>query len=276
MDSSSTDALPLPLPDADPAPRDTVWFWLLLAAVITAVVAVAIAGVQWLTLLGLMQVPVVLATLLLARAGLRLARGQPTALHVGHREVLGGPLALAVPLAFLVVWSIARERDWFGTRLARTTHTLQTTTNVTSGTASGGGTVHVSEAAAQAQGVEMAGADGALREGIAAALRGVPATAPWLDVRGVATTSLDPPFALWPLCKVAQMSGSIEVELLLARPAPADERAMLKAKIAFDGRWTMLGFAAQRDFHAHIGAQLGASAQKALAAKIRELLPPVQ
>ena len=88
-------------------------FWIAVAAVIACGLAIVITGFSpgslLAVLLGAMHVPAVLATLLLGRALWRLLCKRSWALRLGEREVLGGIGGFAVPILFLVTWTVARE-----------------------------------------------------------------------------------------------------------------------------------------------------------------------
>lgn len=265
MASNSTD-------DPGPAtPRDELRLWLAVALAIVVVLSLALVGLQWFAVLGLVHVPAVLAGLLAARATVRLARGQPAALYVGRRAILPGAMALAVPALVLGLWITAREAGLFGARLARTESRLTSNTNWRSTRTPNGTLVEPAELVAATE-LTVVVEDGPLGDRIAEQLRAVAADLPHARVRGRLTVEVAAPWAPWPLWKSATCTGTVDAALVAERAGDVAVVVMLFGTVTFEGSWTMLGFASQRDFHTQIGNDLGHKFHEAVVKSVRNEL----
>jgi hypothetical protein len=256
--------------------QNRLMVWLAVATAFVAFVALVTIGLQPLALFGLVHVPAVLMLLLALRAVVCLARGEPTALRLGSREVLGGRLALVVPLLVLTVWTIGRERGTFSARLTATTmeDRADTTWNTLSNKSGPGqvdGIVSMPDEFAQATTLTIGGGDGVLHECFAAELRPMAQLLPGYRIRGRIELQSVPPFAALPLWKTAEATGHTYFELYLCATDSGDCRAKLSGTIDVGGSCTMWGFAAQRDFHAYLGARFGAMTRRPMIEQLRKL-----
>ena len=268
MDWNSTDD---PWPVAEPG---QLWPWFVAATAIVAVLSVALVGLQSFAFLGLVQVPAVLAFLLTVRAIVGLAQGRSTTLRNGRQTILSGISALVVPVALLGCWMVLRETGTIGARLMRSTSQVDTNSSWPTWRSDGGA---ASEPAAppetDATGIELVLPTGVLQDRIGHHLRDLATAVAGAQVRGRIRIEFDPPWALLPLWKSATRSCSVVVALDAERPGTG-VRGRLQGELELRGQWTMLGFAAQRDFHTYLGDTMGREIRKALAGKLRDLLAP--
>lgn len=254
--------------------QDRLIVWLSVATAFVVFVALVTVGLQPLALFGLVHVPAVLMLLLAVRAVICHARGEPTALRVGAREVLGGRMALMVPLLFLTLWTLARETGTFGVNLSATRAADKFTSNwnTTSGTRGPGvqGGVQMPEALRDAAGITVTGDGSALLERAAAELRPLAAQFAGYRVVGTVELQMASPFALLPLWKSADDTAHATFDLYLCDDAGTCH-ARIDGTVEGTISCTMLGFASQRNFHEYLGTWLGRGAREHLSDPLQKL-----
>jgi hypothetical protein len=247
---------------------DRLSFWIAVAAVIPCGLAVFITGfspgILLAVPLGALHVPAVLATLLLGRAMWRLLRKRSWALKLGDREVLGGIGGFAVPILFLVAWTVARESGVVGANTCRTS-AGSTRTTVTNAWRS-----EAPESALPRSGLAVRAPAGALGDAFAGQLRGGWITADNSRLYGSVTLACEPPFAGWPLYKSATMKCRAEARLQLRSDAAPDAARGSTIEMDVDGTWTMVGLASRRDFQEWLGRELGEDARKVIDEAVRK------
>lgn len=240
--------------------QDRLVVWLAVATAFTALVALVTVGLQPLALFGLVHVPAVLMLLLAGRAAVCIARGEPTALRIGSRQVLDGWLALLVPLLLLAVWTVGRETGTFGANLSCTSATDRVTSkwDTASADAPPGvtGGIELPATLRDATGIAVSSDGGVLQERAAVEVRALTNRFAGHRVVGNVDLQMAPPFALLPLWKSADASARVTYDLYL-RDLAGSCRARIHGTIDGTVSCTMLGFASQRNFHEHLGAWLG-------------------
>lgn len=229
--------------------------WLLLAVLLTAAVAWIVAGFHPGALFALLQVPAVLAALLLARAAVLVLQGRPFALQWRGRSVLGGKLGLWLPALFVVGWTFVRENGWFDANCcaSRSDHR--------SGAVSQGWRDLTKEPLLP--GVVVNAPANAFGAGIHAALPDH-----WMigDHRLAAAVTIpgDAPFRPWPLYKSAALG--LRITVVLQMQPQREDGVVRTSSIEFevDGTWTTYGFSSQRHHHLWIGRTIGELLHKAI------------
>lgn len=255
--------------------QDRLIVWLSVATAFVTFVALATVGLQPLALFGLVHVPAVLMLLLAARAVVCLARGEPTALRIGSRELLGGRLALVVPLLALTVWTVGRETGVFGANLALTRTTDQVSSNwLTNSGMSGPGIVggiQLPEALRDATGITVTGDGSVPQQRAAAELRTLASQFAGHRVVGTIDLQMASPFALQPLWKGTDSTAHANCDVYLC-----DNAGTCHARISgtVDGSisCTMLGFASQRNFHEYLGTWLGKVTREQLTGQVQKFV----
>jgi hypothetical protein len=232
-------------------------FWVLVAIAVTGLCACLLVGFSWGTLVAVLQVPSVLAVLLLARAIVGAMRRQPWALRVGDRAVLGGIGGFAAPILFLLALTVLRETGIVSIRLSRTSSRTNHTTTFL------GWDDQPADASLSRSGLAVHAPAGALGDAFAQQMQGE-----WLSngqrLYGDVTFTCNTPSAGWPLVKSGAVNAHVEVRLQL-RPDPPAERARgTTIDMKIEHECSMLGIASRRDFHEQIGTELGQAARKAI------------
>jgi len=244
-------------------------FWIAVAAVIPCGLAIFITGLSpgilLAVLLGEMHVPAVLATLLLGRALWRLLRKRSWALKLGDREVLGGVAGFAVPILFLVTWTVARESGVVGAHMCYTS-ARNNRTSVTNAWRS-----EAPESSLPRSGLAVLAPAGALGDAFAEQLRGGWITADNSQLCGSVTLTCEPPFAGWPLYKSATMKYRVVARLQLRTDAAPTATRGSTIEMDVDGTWTMVGLACRRDFQSWLGQDLGEGARKEIDEAVRKV-----
>lgn len=237
-------------------------FWLAVAAAIPCALAIYITGFSPATLLavllGALQVPAMLATLLLGRAIWRALSNRSWALKVGPREVLGGASGFALPILFLVAWTVARESGVIGANMYYTSAGSNHTT-VTNAWRS-----EAPEPSWPRSGLAVRAPAGVLGDAFAEQLRGEWTSADSSRLYGLVTLTCEPPFAGWPLYKQASMKCRIEARLQLRTDVGSDATRGSTIEMDVAGTWKMVGLASRRDYQSWLGRALGQDARKAI------------
>ena len=231
--------------------------WIALATMPIAVFAVYAVGFHWLALVGLLNVPPVLATMLLLRAGVQWWRGQPWALQCGNREILGGAAGFLTPLLFLLAWNVAREAGVLRTNLYTTSsqHTYTTMWHDWKERAA---------ATLPAAGTTVDAPQGEFGDGLRDALRMGWLGGDGLRLHASVATDYEPPSTPWPLWKSAAVACRFTMLLELQAPDPGMPVRAAEVTLDVEGTWTMYGLASQRDYHHWLGKTLGNQVRAAM------------
>ncbi|HEX6812854.1 MAG TPA: hypothetical protein VF384_14605 [Planctomycetota bacterium] len=232
-------------------------FWICVAIALTAVCSFLVVGLSWAMFVGVLQVPLVLAVLLLARAIVLWRRGQPWALRFAGRDVLGGRSGFTAPILFVLAMTVLRETGVVSLRLSLTrTGTNHTTMKI-------GWSDEAADAGLSRSGLVVHAPSGPLGDAFAQQLHGE-----WLTngrrLYGDVTFTCDAPFAGWPLVKSATVNAHVDVRLQMRPDAPAERARGASIDMKIEHSCSMIGIASRRDFHEQIGAELGQAARKAI------------
>lgn len=232
-------------------------FWICASIALTALCTFLFVGLSWVMLAFVLQVPLVLAVLLLVRAIVLYMRGQPWALRIGSRDVLGGMSGFAAPVLFVLAMTVLRETGLMSVRLSFS----QSGTNQT--TMKNAWSDQQADASLSRSGLVVHAPAGPLGDAFAQQLHGE-----WLSngrrLYGDVTFTCDPPFAGWPMLKSATVSAHVEARLQLRPDAPAEGARGATIDMKIEHECSMFGIASRRNFHEQIGTVLGQAARKAI------------
>lgn len=237
-------------------------FWIVVSAVLAVAAAGFLVGPQPAALIGLIHVPMLLASLLLARAVVLYIRRRDAGIQVGGRTVLGGPWAVAVPLLFLVAWSALREAGLVDSQLALKRHS-QNLTTMTQPWTDGASPRVISE-----QGLVVAAPEGVFGDALRAQLRHHWVTSEGA-ARGEVTVTGEVPSSWWPLRKRADVDFVVHVDLQMHGLSGTVRSS------AIDLHWRAeceaLGITSNRNFQGWIGGELGQEVHDAIGDAVKKI-----